>query len=140
MSRSEFRQVSYGSIWDRYEIDLNTRIRTEIDLNESEIDLNETEIDLNESEIDLNESEIDLNESEIDLNESEIDLNESEIDLNESEIDLNESEIDLNECEHFLKGNLDAYTAQHLKCTHTWTDLKSDRFPSTSASGGWNRS
>ena len=43
MSRSEFRQVSYGSILDRYEIDLNTRIRTEIDLNESEIDLNECE-------------------------------------------------------------------------------------------------
>ena len=52
-------------------------------------------------------TEVDLNESEIDLNESEIDLNESEIDLNESEIDLNESEIDLNECEHFLETNLD---------------------------------
>ena len=41
-----------------------TRMRTEIDLNESEIDLNESEIDLNEAEIDLNESKIDLNESE----------------------------------------------------------------------------
>ena len=39
------------------DLNVNTRVRTEIDLNESEIDLNESEIDLNESEIDLNECE-----------------------------------------------------------------------------------
>ena len=37
------------------DLNVNARMRTEIDLNESEMDLNESEIDLNESEIDLNE-------------------------------------------------------------------------------------
>ena len=59
-------------------LNVNARMRTEIDLNESEVDQNESEIDQNESPIDLNECEIDLNECKhflkANLDWSEIDL------------------------------------------------------------------
>ena len=70
-----YSNSAFSDLSPKSDLNVNARMRTGMDLNESNMDLNESNMDLNESKMDLNESNMDLNESKMDLNESKMDLN-----------------------------------------------------------------